>query len=107
MKLNFVKIANRWYVQIPDYTDGVDDLELTGGTEAFCEKLDESGCGSLTLGLPIGEANDRSGDGMAIGFPVGAGVGLLTGLTTPGRTYKANDGDYVWLELTQDLVIPN
>ncbi len=47
------------------------------------------------------------GNGVAIGTPVGAGLGLLTGLTTKGRTYKANDGDYVWLELTQDLSIPN
>ncbi len=47
------------------------------------------------------------GNGVAIGTPVGAGLGLLTGLTTPGRTYKANDGDFVWLELTQDLSIPN
>ncbi len=48
MKLNFVKMANRWYVQIPDYTDGVDDLELTGGTDDFCEKLDETGFGIVT-----------------------------------------------------------
>lgn len=47
------------------------------------------------------------GNGVAVGTPVGAGLGLLTGLTTPGRTYKANDGDFVWLELTQDLSIPN
>ncbi len=47
------------------------------------------------------------GNGVAIGTPVGAGLGLLTGLTTKGRTYKANDGNYVWLELTQDLSIPN
>lgn len=46
------------------------------------------------------------GRGVAIGTPVGAGVGLLTGLTTKGRTFKANDGDYVWLELTQDLAVP-
>ncbi len=47
------------------------------------------------------------GNGVAIGTPVGAGLGLITGLTSKGRTYKANDGDYVWLELTQDLCIPN
>lgn len=63
-------------------------------------------------GAGIGIANMRGHDdstdsGIAIGAPVGAGVGLLTGLTTKGRTFKANDGDYVWLELTQDLVIPN
>jgi len=64
------------------------------------------------MGAGIGIANMRGHDdstdsGIAIGAPVGAGVGLLTGLATKGRTYKANDGDYVWLELTQDLVIPN
>ena len=63
-------------------------------------------------GAGIGIANMRGHDdstdsGIAIGAPVGAGVGLLTGLATKGRTFKANDGDYVWLELTQDLVIPN
>ena len=63
-------------------------------------------------GAGIGIANmkghdDSTDSGIAIGAPVGAGVGLLTGLATKGRTYKANDGDYVWLELTQDLSIPN
>ena len=47
------------------------------------------------------------GNGVAIGTPVGAALGLITGLTTKGRTYKADEGDYVWLELTQDLCIPN
>lgn len=62
-------------------------------------------------GVAIGSAKHNGhrhfGQGVAIGTPVGAGLGLITGLTTPGRTYKANDGDYVWLELTQDLSIPN
>lgn len=48
MRLNFVKLANRWYLQIPDYTEDLDDLELTGGTDDFCEKLDESGCGVVS-----------------------------------------------------------
>ena len=45
--------------------------------------------GGTAIGLPIGEANGRSGDGMAIGFPTGAGVGLLTGFLTPGVNFKA------------------
>jgi len=45
--------------------------------------------------------------GQAIGIPVGAGVGLITGLTTPGVHFKGTEREYVWLELTQDLVIPN
>lgn len=45
--------------------------------------------------------------GQAIGIPVGAGVGLITGLTTPGVHFKGTEREYVWLELTEDLVIPN
>lgn len=63
--------------------------------------------GGAGVGIAGFTGHHHYGNGVAIGTPVGAGLGLLTGLTTPGRTYKANDGDYVWLELTQDLVIPN
>lgn len=69
--------------------------------------------GGAVVGAGVGvgiagmSCHDHYDNGVAIGTPVGAGLGLLTGLTTPGRTYKANDGDYVWLELTQDLSIPN
>lgn len=59
------------------------------------------------IGIAGMSCHDHYDNGIAIGTPVGAGLGLLTGLTTPGRTYKANDGDYVWLELTENLVIPN
>ena len=63
--------------------------------------------GGAGVGIAGFTGHHHYGNGVAIGTPVGAGLGLLTGLTTPGRTYKANDGEYVWLELTQDLVIPN
>ena len=63
--------------------------------------------GGVGVGIAGMSCHDHYDNGVAIGAPVGAGVGLLTGLATKGRTYKANDGDYVWLELTQDLSIPN
>ena len=63
--------------------------------------------GGVGVGIASFTGHHHYGNGVAIGTPVGAGLGLLTGLTTPGRTYKANDNDYVWLELTKDLVIPN
>ena len=63
--------------------------------------------GGVGVGIAGMSCHDHYDNGVAIGAPVGAGLGLLTGLTTPGRTYKADDSDYVWLELTQDLVIPN
>ena len=64
------------------------------------------GAGAGT-GIAAASCHDHYDNGIAIGVPVGAGLGLLTGLTTKGRTYKADEGDYVWLELTQDLSIPN
>ncbi len=63
--------------------------------------------GGAGVGVASFTGHHHYGNGVAIGAPVGAGLGLLTGLTTPGRTYKANDGDYVWLELTEDLSVPN
>lgn len=62
--------------------------------------------GGAGVGISAMSWHHHWGRGVAIGTPVGAGVGLLTGLTTKGRTFKANDGDYVWLELTQDLAVP-
>ena len=49
--------------------------------------------GGAGIGLPVGESKHRSGDGMAIGFPTGAGVGLLAGWLTPGVNYKARAGE--------------
>ncbi len=63
--------------------------------------------GGAALGLPIGAANDRSGDGMAIGFPTGAGVGLLAGFLTPGVNYKARANEDVLVELKVDCSLYN
>lgn len=63
--------------------------------------------GGVGVGIASFTGHHHYGNGVAIGAPAGAALGLLTGLATPGRTYKANEGNYLWLELTQDLVIPN
>ena len=63
--------------------------------------------GGAAIGLPIGAANDRSGDGMAIGFPTGAGVGLLTGFLTPGVNYKARANEDILIELKVDCSLYN
>ncbi|MCD7879077.1 MAG: S-layer homology domain-containing protein [Candidatus Gastranaerophilales bacterium] len=63
--------------------------------------------GGAAIGLPIGEANDRSGDGMAIGFPTGAGVGLLAGWLTPGVNFKARANEDVLIELKVDCSLYN
>ena len=45
MKLNFVKLANLWYAQIPDYTGDIDELEMIAGADDMCETLDIDGDG--------------------------------------------------------------
>ncbi len=63
--------------------------------------------GGAAIGLPIGAANDRSGDGLAIGIPTGAGVGLLTGFLTPGVNFKARANEDVLVELKVDCSLYN
>lgn len=63
--------------------------------------------GGAALGLPIGAANDRSGDGMAIGFPAGAGAGLVAGFLTPGVNFKARANEDVLIELKVDCSLYN
>ncbi len=63
--------------------------------------------GGVAVGLPIGEANHRSGDGMAIGFPAGAGVGLVTGFLTPGVNFKARANEETLIELKVDCSLYN
>ncbi len=48
---------------------------------------------------------DRVGRGIAIGTPVGAGVGLITGLVTPGLNYHAKDGEEIKVILLEDASI--
>lgn len=63
--------------------------------------------GGVAVGLPIGAANDRSGDGMAIGFPAGAGAGLVAGFLTPGVNFKARANEDVLVELKVDCSLYN
>lgn len=48
---------------------------------------------------------DKVGTGIAIGTPVGAGVGLITGLVTPGLHYSAKDGEQIQVILLEDASI--
>ena len=63
--------------------------------------------GGAAIGLPVGESQHRSGDGMAIGFPTGAGVGLLAGWLTPGVNYKARANEDIFVELKVDCSLDN
>ena len=48
---------------------------------------------------------DKVGTGVAIGTPVGAGLGLITGLVTPGLNYNAKQGEEIQVILLDDASI--
>ena len=49
MKLKFVKLANCWYVQLPDYPGGVDELEMVCGADSLCHELDTDNDGIVEI----------------------------------------------------------
>lgn len=58
------------------------------------------------LGAAIGAAAKAAGTGALVyGMPIGGGVGLLIGTLTPGLSYKAKEGQEIYIQLVQDLVI--
>lgn len=56
MKLRFVKLSNRWFVDIP--WDGmIEDLEMVGGSDLFLDSI--SGyMGAVTIGISTEEMPD-------------------------------------------------
>lgn len=58
------------------------------------------------LGAIIGAIAGSVGIGcLAIGMPVGGGLGLIIGSATKGLNYNAKKGKLIYIELTQDLDI--
>ncbi len=60
------------------------------------------------LGAAIGAAASHAALGcLAIGMPIGGGVGLILGVVTPGLHYKAKAGKQIPIMLTSDMVLYN
>ena len=60
------------------------------------------------LGAAIGAAASHAAIGcLAIGMPVGGGVGLILGVVTPGLHYSAKAGKQIPIMLTSDMVFYN
>lgn len=67
------------------------------------------GLGAIGTGAGVGFAfipnPAEIGTGIAIGTPVGAGVGLILGLVTPGLKYHAKSGEQIYVILCDDASI--
>ena len=57
------------------------------------------------VGLAFIPDPDKVGTGVAIGTPVGAAVGLITGLIRPGLEYHAKSGEEIYVILCDDASI--
>lgn len=77
----------------------------TGKIAAWTVGLGIVGAGAGT-GFAFIPAKAALGTGFAIGIPVGCGVGLITGLVTPGLHYRAKKGEDVLILLNDDASIP-
>ena len=77
----------------------------TGKLAAWTVGLGIIGAGAGT-GFAFIPAKAALGTGFAIGIPVGCGVGLITGLVTPGLHYRAKCGEDVLIILNNDTALP-
>lgn len=63
--------------------------------------------GGGAVGVPVGASNDNWGTSLGIAIPVGAAVGVVGGLVTPGLNYKAHPGEKIYIEIREETSIWN
>ncbi len=59
-ELRFVKLANKWHIQLPDFPGDPADLEMVFGADDLCELLDEDKDGTVDIAIWVDEAPDVS-----------------------------------------------
>lgn len=47
-KLNFIKLAGKWFVHLPDYPGHYSDLEMVLGADVLCDMIDTLDIGYIT-----------------------------------------------------------
>lgn len=56
-RLIFVKLANRWYIHLPDYPGFTDELEMVLGADVLCDMID-----TLDIGYIVTTVSDKPTD---------------------------------------------
>lgn len=49
MVISFVKLASRWYAQLPNYIGKVEDLEMVLGADVLLDIIDSKETGTVSL----------------------------------------------------------
>ena len=82
-------------------------LEGTGKTMAKIGgyALLGAAVGGGAVGVPVGAATDKWGTSLGIAIPVGAAVGALGGVITPGLNYRAHQGEKIYIEIREETSI--
>lgn len=57
-ELRFIKLANKWYIQLPDFPGETENLEMVFGADELCELLDENKDGIVDIIIWIDEEPD-------------------------------------------------
>lgn len=48
-KLNFIKLAGKWFVHLPDYPGHYSELEMVLGADVMCDMIDTHDIGYITV----------------------------------------------------------
>lgn len=96
-EFNFIKISDRWFVDVP-YNGSVSDLEMVDGADTFLESYAD---GTNVVNLLIIEDEKDYNDPRYLYNPIGMSVVLKKKAQNwLGTTYEVSEGKYrgdVWL----------
>ncbi len=108
--LNEILLPNGCSIPLIAYPYGKDNAlkesswKAVGKAAAYTVGLFGIGAG---LGAWIGAGSHSAGIGaLALGMPIGAGVGLIIGIITPGLHFRAKCGRKIYIRLEDCLIIP-
>jgi hypothetical protein len=48
-RLNFIKLAGKWFVHLPDYPGHYSELEMVLGADVMCDMIDKFDTGHITV----------------------------------------------------------
>lgn len=85
MKIRFVKLANKWYADLPDWNGSVDELEMVNGADTFLDKVVAQYKREVIL-----EINDE--------YRESKYEFIFDGMEYEGANYvERNTGDKIWI----------
>ena len=91
-RLVFVKLANKWFVHLPEYPGEPMDLEMVSGADTLCESFDKEKNGFISVTV---STNPMNGDDFATCYVV---LNLKEHFADIGATYIIQDTENeVWL----------